>query len=306
MKTPILDLQSAHTQMEVSIARRDKIRKMRLGFFALNKSLVEGATRIPGPDWLTSKLMRVKGFDRHFGESIDDFDDALEQLHELWLGENSKQHPLIQIAMLEAYLLFQYTTANSGAPAPAAAAAAATVVPASATGGMLGLLAANPGLMTAYTQMQNAAPQQPQQLPQPQPPQQSQQPQQLPQPQPPQQQPTRLFASPPRRQSRIDQLEAEQVEALRNQTRETNNMQQSIDRLLQQNNALRAAANAAADAAAKTAAAQSEALVAEMDDEATRLAVDRLLAVRNTGSVGGDSDDDDGSMPALSVVRNKG
>jgi hypothetical protein len=103
MSLPLAQLDDELTLMETKYKRKGKIVKMRAGFYALNKALTWGLTSHPGPDFL--KFPRVKGFDKTVADEIDEFDDPLERLWDLWFGSSGEAHPLIEIALLEAVML---------------------------------------------------------------------------------------------------------------------------------------------------------------------------------------------------------
>lgn len=152
--TPDQQLKDALWQMEIAESRRAKIRKMRTGFLLLHKALVGGATHAPGPDWLTSKLAYVKGFDTRVAEDIDEFDDPLEELYDMWFGGDGQTHPLIAIALLEASLMFTHVTT---APAPVDTSDQALPAPAPQAGGLLGMLGQNPALMQTFRGLMGGA-----------------------------------------------------------------------------------------------------------------------------------------------------
>lgn len=109
---PLSQIDSAWSLMEVKHARKAKILKMRAGFFFLNKALVWGATSHPGPEFL--KFYKVRGFDKVIADEIDDFDDDLEKLWDMWFGDSGEMHPLLSIAFLEGTMLANHIMRQSG------------------------------------------------------------------------------------------------------------------------------------------------------------------------------------------------
>lgn len=103
MSLPLAQLDDELQLMETKNQRKAKILKMRFAFYTLNKALAWGLTEHPGPDFL--KFPRVKGLEKTISAEIDEFDDPMERLWDLWFGEGGEIHPLIEIAMLEAVII---------------------------------------------------------------------------------------------------------------------------------------------------------------------------------------------------------
>jgi hypothetical protein len=114
MSLPLTEIDEALMLMETMYKRKGRILKMRAGFYGLNKALVWGATNHPGPEFL--KFYKVRGFDKTIASEIDEFDDDLEKLYEMWFGEGGDMHPLMSILLIEATMLGNHVMAQGEKP----------------------------------------------------------------------------------------------------------------------------------------------------------------------------------------------
>ena len=112
MSLPLAEIDDALMLQETQYKRKGKILKMRAGFYMLNKGLVWAATEHPGPDFL--KFQSVKGFDDAVAEEIDEFDDPLEKIWDMFIGPSGEMNPFLEIAILEATMLSNYVMDKRG------------------------------------------------------------------------------------------------------------------------------------------------------------------------------------------------